>query len=244
MTPLAMQFLRERSASIDAREISDPDGMIDTIGDIHCFEMSAVAELAETVWSIGGTALVASAFLPAEHTWIELGRGAGFKRRIGFYGRVIEAGGFEFFSLRDDGCWRVGAMLPGGKFAFETEHSQDEGAALAGPALKMFLTMLAIINTPRLVERREHQPHRGLVRELRRTNGEIELRPWSEIRLEMTPRRASTNPSDPEHLSGRKCLHFCRSHLRVQNGRLVVVRPHWRGDSALGIKQQDYRVVA
>jgi hypothetical protein len=46
------------------------------------------------------------------------------------------------------------------------------------------------------------------------------------------------------HYTGEKCLHFCRSHLRVRNGRLEQVKAHWRGNPSLGIKQTRYKLVA
>lgn len=106
---------------------------------------------------------------------------------------------------------------------------------------------LAIINTPRIIGRKQHMPHRGLEKNLlknQRTIGQFPLHAWTEITLEATPRYVEDGQEHEAHLTGRKCLHFCRAHLRVRNGRLELVSSHWRGDPALGIKRSRYRVAA
>lgn len=106
---------------------------------------------------------------------------------------------------------------------------------------------LAIINTPRLIGRQTHQPHRGLEKALlaqRKVIGSFPLHAWTEIKLEINaPKDATGDPAMEGHLTGEKCLHFCRAHLRIRIGQLEIVRAHWRGDAALGIKQSRYGVV-
>ena len=106
--------------------------------------------------------------------------------------------------------------------------------------------LLAIINTPRVIMRRQHMPHAGLQRALiasRRITGKYPLLAWQELQLKVQP--PDIDESDHEaHLTGARALHFCRAHLRIRLGRLELVSAHWRGDPALGIKQTRYRVVA
>jgi len=105
---------------------------------------------------------------------------------------------------------------------------------------------LAIINTPRLIGRTQRAPHRGLERNLLRNQkavGSYPLRAWSEITLSATPSALEDGETEEVHFTGKKCLHFCRAHLRVRNGRLELVNAHWRGDPALGIKRTRYKVV-
>jgi hypothetical protein len=75
--------------------------------------------------------------------------------------------------------------------------------------------------------------------------GTFPLRAWTEIVLEVTP-PSEAGALDPgeAHLTGRRALHFCRQHLRIRGGRLELVKAHWRGDAAIGIKQSRYRVAA
>ena len=106
--------------------------------------------------------------------------------------------------------------------------------------------ILAFINTPRVIGRRQHMPHRGMQRRLTQARGGVgtfPLHAWTEIKLEVTPPRDDSDEGPAEaHLTGRRALHFCRAHLRIRNGQLERVRAHWRGDASLGIKQSRYRV--
>ena len=108
--------------------------------------------------------------------------------------------------------------------------------------------MLAIINSPKIIGRRQHMPHRGLERALiakQKAIGKFPLHAWTEIQLKVTPPKDMSSDAPAEdHLTGQKALHFCRAHLRVRMGRLEVVRAHWRGDAALGIKRSRYKVTA
>lgn len=106
--------------------------------------------------------------------------------------------------------------------------------------------LLVLINTPKIIGRRQHMPHRGLERALLKSKapvGKYPLHAWSEILLKVRPPEVDENDHEA-HLTGRKALHFCRAHLRIRLGRLEYVRSHWRGDPALGIKQSRYRVEA
>lgn len=222
--------------------MSDADGALRDLREPHCFDLTDALPIVDAVQQAPLVALEATLFLPARETWLEWRAQTGARR--GYYLRTQPNGGsFQVFQFGEDGIEYI-ATLRVGAFGVDdlgASHDPDE-AALAALVVSV---CLAIINTPRLISRREHPPHRGLRREMARSDcSNIELRAWTEIRLEVTPRLATGDLSMPERLTGRKCLHFCRSHLRVQNGRLVVVRPHWRGDAALGVKQQDYRVVA
>jgi hypothetical protein len=100
--------------------------------------------------------------------------------------------------------------------------------------------MLALINTPKVIGRREHAPHKGLQRQLKAAGGAI-LRPWTEIMLDVTV-RDSDGVGESGRLSGGKALHFCRQYLRIRLGRLEIVRSHWRGDPVLGVVRASYTV--
>ena len=113
--------------------------------------------------------------------------------------------------------------------------------------LSTYIT-LGLINTPKLIGRRQHMPHAGLEKALRREQkiiGTYPLHAWTEILLECRPTPNVAGEEDYEaHLTGRKCLHFCRAHLRLKGGKVEFVRSHYRGDPALGFKQARYRVTA
>ena len=103
--------------------------------------------------------------------------------------------------------------------------------------------LLAIINTPRIIGRKQHMPHRGLERALIRSlgAGRFPLHAWTEVVLSMKFREDGDGDHET-HLTGQRCLHFCRAHLRVRQGQLQFVRAHWRGDPALGMKRTRYRL--
>lgn len=106
---------------------------------------------------------------------------------------------------------------------------------------------LTIINSPKIVRRETHQPHKGLSRKIATHFGKskpFQIRPWTEIKLEVTipVETAEEGEMASESLTGKKALHFCRSHLRVRLGKLETVRSHWRGNASLGIVQSRYRV--
>jgi hypothetical protein len=106
---------------------------------------------------------------------------------------------------------------------------------------------LALINSPRIIGQRGHYPHGRIERNALKNAkmvGKFPLRAWTEIVLEIT-----TNPQDRSgdapkemHLTGERCLHYCRTYLRVRLGMLEYVEGHWRGNPALGIKRSRYRV--
>ena len=106
--------------------------------------------------------------------------------------------------------------------------------------------LLALINTPRVIGQRTHWPHERLEREkLKKLNlvGKFPLRAWTEIILKIAQQDNRTGePSEEHHLTGERCLHFCRTYLRVRLGMIEYVEGHWRGNPALGMKRSRYRV--
>ena len=119
----------------------------------------------------------------------------------------------------------------------ESQERQEESAVYARGAL----AALAVINSPRVIGRREHEPHAGLQRELGRqynSVGKYPMERWTEIRLEVrTPAADSADHKPNEVITGRRALHFCRAHLRMRLGRVELVSSHWRGDPSIGIRR-------
>ena len=116
----------------------------------------------------------------------------------------------------------------------------DESAKYA----RGVMAALAVINSPRVIGRRQHEPHAGLQRELGRqhnTIGKFPMEGWTEIVLEVTP--AANGIGDGGVMTGRRALHFCRAHLRMRLGKVELVSSHWRGDPAIGIRRGRYTVI-
>jgi hypothetical protein len=106
--------------------------------------------------------------------------------------------------------------------------------------------VLALINSPRVIGQRQHMPHERIEREKLKALGlvgKFPLRAWTEILLSVAPPDDRTGePSNEAHLTGEKCLHFCRTHLRVRLGQLEYVEGHYRGNPALGFKRSRYKL--
>lgn len=153
--------------------------------------------------------------------------------------------------------WRIKTMpgLPlvhsGLKPARSYEHRTDRGVRtfdkpVAATMDFMHYAMLALINSPRVIGQRGHFPHGRAEREaLKKAKmvGKFPLRAWTEIVLEVMRHPEDRSDTDAElHLTGERCLHYCRTYLRVRHGMLEYVEGHWRGNPALGIKRSRYRL--
>ncbi|MCB1476608.1 MAG: hypothetical protein H6883_07115 [Rhodobiaceae bacterium] len=257
MTPLAHKIAAQLTMPKAKRTIKDGCDLLSRMGDVHCFEVTDVFDAAPAL-SLNlisrGMVPEVLAFLPAPKTWIEWRFDDGGRQAF----LLIETpgGSAQAFSAREHPEYGieahefVGELLLAPKswdqpfpvpcrFPGETVFRQKGWAAF-------LYGTLAIINTPRIFGRRQHMPHRGLERKLlqaRAVVGKFPLHAWTEIQLRVKPPKdASGDPSHEAHLTGRKALHFCRSHLRIRRGQLEFVSAHWRGDAALGIKRSRYRV--
>lgn len=274
MTPLAMLITKQLTLPKKRRFFTDHCGLLPLMSDVHCFEVSEVFAAARTL-VLGPAAEIEdledrgryisdriqkvseyTSFLPAPNTWIEWTNELG--GRTGVLLRE-DKGGFcqiriaENIADRRDfhssgGIYRM--ALGGGygdALRFQSTVTLDEQARLSLCSLLITLNgILAMINTPRIIGRRQHMPHRGLERKLVAASGivgKFPLNAWTEIKLEVTaPKDASDSASVEAHYTGARALHFCRAHLRMRLGQLEIVRSHWRGDGSLGIKQSRYKL--
>lgn len=262
MTPLAHRIVRELTFSVRDRKFVDHGGILKLVSGMHCFEATDVFEMAHDLAKqmqnkerIPDDVL---AFLPADKTWIEWRTRNG--HRLGVLLVLHESGDFADAFPVVEGK----KLTPDEGKVFSSEGSplmlNPVGLRQAFPGFEGFLGsldhsftwmgiiygLLALINTPRVVGRKQHMPHLGLQRDLLRHQkaiGSFPLHAWTELTLDCRP---PEDLSDAEgydaHLTGRKCLHFCRAHLRLRNGRVEFVSAHWRGDGSLGIKQTRYRL--
>jgi hypothetical protein len=245
MTPLAQRIVKDLTVPIKDRKFNDRDGLLPRMADVHCFECTEIMDLAGElkVKIAEGGIDERSTFLPAPKTWLEWRDDRG---RIGVLLVEDEDGMtaenyWAFDGYGDFGGYRHPTKLP---LRYSPSGSTDV-AELYGSDEEV-LALLAIINTPKVVGRKQHMPHRGLQKRLinaKGLSGSFPLRAWTEIKLNISPPVDMTDSSEAEaHLTGKKALHFCRAHLRVRLGRIEVVRSHWRGDASIGIKQSRYKV--
>jgi hypothetical protein len=178
-------------------------------------------------------------FLPAPRTWIEH---RGTKHLANFLVEVDDQWIDHFVvydpSVRDEWLfWKVARI----NRQTARTHSRDVSSFEdQGDWIK---AALALINTPKIIGRRQHMPNRALERELTRKMGvgKFPLHAWTEIYLQVSkPPEIDDGEPHEAHLTGQRALHFCRKHLRVRLGRIEYVSAHWRGDPALGIKRSRY----
>lgn len=258
MTPLAQRICHELTLPMADRRLKAPEGGTERMFDAHCFELSEVIEVFKLLVDnvskgiqIGGR-MERLMFLPAPVTWIEWRDSAG--GRTGFRMDDLGNGYAEVWascigSLDVPYLLKL-AQLPllGTKFFGETDDPPihlfgDFGVEWFAQMIGEVMGAMALINTPRVIGRRQHMPHAGLQRRIARSKGMVgkfPLHAWTEIKLEVTPPKLDRGEPRETRLTGAKALHFCRCHLRVRLGQLELVSAHWRGDPALGMKQSRY----
>jgi len=259
MTPLAHQLARQLTLPVKDRDPvwgANAALLRESLDDAHFFEVTAVIPLIDILPKLGSEAFGELCFLPAPKVWLEA---------LYPYGRI----GLLIEHVKDDTA-RVTAFWPeivaelGTLSTVSDDYFVTGGATYVpqawmdslGPLISQLPSILiaschmflAIINSPKVIARKQHAPHSGLQKQLARAFGGVgkfPLRAWTELELVAFSTIKEPNGAEFEtRLSGSKCLHFCRKHIRVRNGKLELVSAHWRGDPALGIKRTRYNVVA
>lgn len=265
MTPLAQAIANDSCLPAKKRRFGDWAQEIGLFDDLHFFECSAVFEAAVAI----STKLIQSenpnsrqtTFLPAPRTWIEYSTRGLIDRPFRAALLLEQEGEFAIISKLVLGEGLVylprfaklpmyGSELPVNhvyRNANKPDYMTDEKwQANIDVACQETIGFLAMINTPKIIGQRKHNPHAGLQRKLaasRGMPGRYPLRAWTEIKLEVTPPHESSDGDHETRLTGGRAMHFCRCYLRVRMGRLELVSSHWRGDPALGIKQNRYSVI-
>jgi len=266
MSPLAQMIVNQDLALGVGQKVSTPE--LQT-SDCHCFETSEVMDLIGDLvgnynWRGRDDPHI---FLPSPYTWIENktknGRNGALLYRNP-YGPVPLKGGMgkmpdpivaRLFAFNADDtavlfCQNIMFIGMSDTGAFTVgQHGEHDGTRFDDMELRvrgrLLAATLAVINTPRIIGRRQHMPHAGLQKRIaaaKRMVGRFPLRSWTEIKLEVTA--PSIDGTEHEaRLSGGKALHFCRAHLRIRLGKLERVSAHWRGDPSLGIKRSRYVMV-
>lgn len=244
MTPLAHRIVKELTLPLAKRTFNDQCGLLGRMDDIHCFDATEVIEIAKDfsdAMARHGDWLSQTAFLPAPRTWIEFIEDG---QRMGILLTCRDDYAFAKCAFVDRSM-DTGIVLCLGS---EASHNDYEHRNEYRHLYRVILAILAIINSPRVIGRQQHMPHRGLERRLAKAKGlvgKFPLHAWTELKLSVSDiGKRADGTTHEAHYTGEKCLHFCRAHLRVKNGRLERVSAHWRGNPALGIKRSRYRLAA
>lgn len=233
--------------------------------DTHFFECTAItkssvlgdmAGVLRDVETVGGYT-APYRFLPANKTWLEIADD--------------EGGRFALFCVTDDGAedavvfrvqeeTEVVRTTALGRLFFEDgrveiitsesdpDHIKQSKRANPGPYAQLArdaIRLCVLINLPHVLRRKQNIAHKGAARKLGLAVGRFPLHGWTELSLDvhLAPKK-DDGAVHEAGFTGGKCLHFCRAHLRLQNEKLVVVKSHWRGDPALGIKRTRYKMQA
>lgn len=98
--------------------------------------------------------------------------------------------------------------------------------------------VLALINSPKII--RQHPIDQSKLNKRRQALGRYTFHPHHEVRLNVDKHIIDTASGETDGAS--RCLHFVRAFLRFRLGQYELVRPHWRGDPALGIRDTHYAV--
>jgi hypothetical protein len=250
MTPLANRYMKYLTTPVkDRPPLSNKDNVNvwDALYGCRCFEITAVVPLIEELGAAlkGKMELAESvvdtySFLPAEKTWLEYVNANG--KRTALYLENIGENRVMFLLFMDGACADVCTMQIDRFLSYTSQNKMDAAEVLL---IAFTYYALAIVNTPRVVGRKEHEPNAGTQKRLNRSRDvtPFKLLPWSEIKLEVT-KPEDIDDGEPHEgvLTGKRALHFCRSHIRVKRGKIEYVTSHWRGDAALGIKQSRYVV--
>lgn len=250
MTPLAAHFIKQQTLPIKRRDvIHDPDRMLSRMADIHCFDITEIKDVVHQVvdaWEDKGEPIDTCRdriFLPAPNTWIEWNGDADGNRGATFLSDCGD-GWADAYAVSPQGhggtyyVWKCERLCLSDTAVYRPDGVRYEGAS-------WLRATLALINTPRIVGRRQHMPNKGLERRLTQHFGvgKFPLHAWTEIKLEvLKPIEIDDGAPHEAHLTGKRALHFCRAHIRIRMGKLEYVTSHWRGDPAIGIKQSRYVV--
>lgn len=97
--------------------------------------------------------------------------------------------------------------------------------------------ILALINSPKIIRSREVDVTR--INKQRLKKGRYPFHPHHEVRLNVDKHEIMTAAGHGD--GSHRALHFVRAHLRFRLGQYELVKPHWRGDPAIGMMNTSYR---
>ncbi len=101
------------------------------------------------------------------------------------------------------------------------------------------LAFLALINSPKIVRRDPSNLER--LNRKRAGAGRYTYHPHHCVRLNVDRKMIRVGASDGGDGASR-ALHHVRAHLRLWEGRYILVSPHWRGNPQVGIRRTTYEI--
>jgi hypothetical protein len=222
-----------------------------------------VVKLADDLATRDGAKLRHSAkhlFMPAEECWFEWPMAGEGDMGIMFLGaRSVSKGPAIFYAWRHKGEDEGPTSLPlyfdleqgimridyemfaaidkmTGKNQARDMIAFNQSLELLKPVVFAFL---ALINSPKIVRRDPARVER--LNRKRKAVGRYTFHPHHVVRLNVDRKTVRVGASDGGDGASR-ALHFVRAHLRLWEGRYILVQPHWRGDPQIGIVKPGYEI--
>lgn len=187
-------------------------------------------------------------FMPAKRCWFEWPMGPRGDMAVLFQGLGgVTSGRGAFYAWKHED--EMPAFTPldidlGGKgirYSDFAGHARDPIVA-AGAVAKLepvILAVLALINSPKIVKRDPARVDR--LNRKRAAAGKYTFHPHHVVRLNIDRKSVRVGASSGGD-GATRALHFVRAHLRLWEGRYILVQPHWRGDPQVGIVKPAYEV--
>lgn len=195
------------------------------------------------------------AFWPAESCWFEWEMGPGTDFQPGgvmgvmFGGGDVRAGNGVYYSWKH-GQPTLHTAVP---FVFDAEEETFDAdltkmdytdpmrmaVAWNSGIRPVILALLALLNSPKIVKRAPAKLDK--LNRKREAAGKYTYHPHHTVRINIdrkTVRVGDTGGGD----GASRALHMVRAHLRLWEGRYILVRPHWRGDPVIGIRNTSYEM--
>jgi hypothetical protein len=193
-------------------------------------------------------------FMPAVDCWFEWSGTEGSMAVMYVSGEDVRRGDAMFYAWRhqdEDGLVAIPLKvdLPKGEIRLNTAmvHTTQPnadifvlGQALANGNIRLVIfAFLALINSPKIIKRDPARLDR--LNKKRVAAGRYTYHPHHVVRLNVDRKLYRVGASDGGDGASR-ALHFVRAHLRLWNGRYILVSPHWRGDPAVGMRKTSYEI--
>lgn len=191
-------------------------------------------------------------FFPFDNTWIEWQDEVG---HLGFHFKGYDGSHTEgkgFLAMMGHRYTLLGPMCQ--ELRFDTRNYELEAilppdtdfkarvdaGVLAARVKPLLFAILALINSPKVVKQTPIDVSR--INKQRQARGRYTFHPHHEVRLNIDKQTVTTTAGHGNGAS--KALHPVKAHLRLipHLGKYVMVKSHWRGDAALGIRNTSYVV--
>lgn len=244
MTPLLWDIVKQYGLPRSQRIMGRLDEIRPLLEETHSYDITAVSDTCNAIIREGHSPNGTYTFAPGRSVWLEARISGLVSGRLAY---LVNGSVVWRFLQRDSVSTIHGTDL---SLAFEPQMSAI--AAYAEKSLpwhdnadsftdigsfRFIRAAFSIINRPRHVGLKVHQPHKGRIKKLNGTG--FPLHCWHEITVGGRTKDHGGQQVE-SRMSGTRPYHHVRAHYKPTIG--VVIPEHWRGDPSIGIKRTRYRV--